>query len=67
MSQATRELKIYRKDAKSNHSLLTPAEREKLIAVSQNAVSNAITSSNMKPAISSRATFANKVGQWRGR
>ncbi|KAL5347345.1 hypothetical protein ACLOAV_007656 [Pseudogymnoascus australis] len=32
MSQATRELKIYRKDAKSNHSLLTPAEREKLIA-----------------------------------
>ncbi|OBT66397.1 hypothetical protein VE03_04912 [Pseudogymnoascus sp. 23342-1-I1] len=32
MSQAARELKIYRKDAKSNHNLLTPAEREKLIA-----------------------------------
>lgn len=62
MSQATRELKIYRKDAKSNHSLLTPAEREKLIAVSRNDVSNSNLSSNMKLAISSRTTFAIKVG-----
>ncbi|CAL3972062.1 unnamed protein product [Diplocarpon coronariae] len=31
MPRATRETQIYRKDAKHNHNLLTPAEREKLI------------------------------------
>jgi dehydrodolichyl diphosphate syntase complex subunit NUS1 len=35
MPPATRELDIYRRDAKANHKLLTPAEREKLIAVSR--------------------------------
>ena len=34
MPRASRETEIYRRDAKKNHSLLTPAEREKLIAVS---------------------------------
>jgi hypothetical protein len=33
MPSATRELQIYRKDAKLNHNLLTPAEREKLLEV----------------------------------
>lgn len=33
MPRATRETQIYRKDAKVNHSLLTPAEREKLLEV----------------------------------
>ncbi|PMD39071.1 nuclear undecaprenyl pyrophosphate synthase-like protein [Hyaloscypha variabilis F] len=31
MPRATRETEIYRKDAKLNHNLLTPAEREKLL------------------------------------
>ncbi|RDW84419.1 putative NUS1 [Coleophoma cylindrospora] len=31
MPRATRETSVYRRDAKANHSLLTPAEREKLI------------------------------------
>ena len=34
MPRASRETEIYRRDAKKNHNLLTPAEREKLIAVS---------------------------------
>jgi hypothetical protein len=33
MVYATRENDIYRRDAKLNHTLLTPAEREKLIQV----------------------------------
>jgi hypothetical protein len=33
MPRATRETEIYRKDAKLNHNLLTPAEREKLLEV----------------------------------
>lgn len=32
MPRASRETEIYRRDAKKNHSLLTPAEREMLIA-----------------------------------
>jgi hypothetical protein len=34
MSRASRETEIYRRDAKTNHSFLTPTEREKLVAVS---------------------------------
>lgn len=34
MPIATRETEIFRRDAKGNHSIVTPAEREKLIAVS---------------------------------
>jgi hypothetical protein len=33
MVHAARENEIYRRDAKANHSLLTPAEREKLLQV----------------------------------
>jgi hypothetical protein len=33
MVHASRENEIYRRDAKLNHILLTPAEREKLIQV----------------------------------
>src|SRR5271170_6406530 len=33
MVHATRENEIYRRDAKLNHGLLSPAEREKLIQV----------------------------------
>jgi hypothetical protein len=33
MPRATKETQIYRKDAKLNHNLLTPAEREKLLEV----------------------------------
>ncbi|TAQ86277.1 hypothetical protein B7494_g5389 [Chlorociboria aeruginascens] len=32
MPVATRETEIYRRDAKANHTLLTPADREKLVA-----------------------------------
>jgi hypothetical protein len=35
MPPATRELDTYRRDAKANHKLLTPAEREKLITVNR--------------------------------
>jgi hypothetical protein len=35
MLSAKRETEIYREDAKHNHNLLTPAEREKLLEVTK--------------------------------